>query len=87
MKLNLAEKVLVNNPVRPLVQRFYEGPLLQNWEVGLTTHAFSTSDAAAVWECKYCWSSSEQGRSKKLRVLVTLLRLNAGRSTLSLGND
>ena len=29
MKLNLAEKLLVNNPVRALVQRFYEGPLLQ----------------------------------------------------------
>jgi ubiquinone/menaquinone biosynthesis C-methylase UbiE len=29
MKLNLAEKLLVNNPVRALVQRFYEGLLLQ----------------------------------------------------------
>ena len=29
MKLNLVEKLLVNNPVRALVQRFYEGPLLQ----------------------------------------------------------
>ena len=29
MKLNLAEKLLVNNPVRAIVQRFYEGPLLQ----------------------------------------------------------
>ena len=28
MKLNLAERLLVNNPVRALVQRFYEGPLL-----------------------------------------------------------
>jgi ubiquinone/menaquinone biosynthesis C-methylase UbiE len=29
MKLNLTEKLLVNNPARALVQRFYEGPLLQ----------------------------------------------------------
>jgi ubiquinone/menaquinone biosynthesis C-methylase UbiE len=29
MKLNLAERLLVNNPVRALVQRFYEGPLLR----------------------------------------------------------
>jgi ubiquinone/menaquinone biosynthesis C-methylase UbiE len=29
MKLNLVEKFLVNNPVRALVQRYYEGPLLQ----------------------------------------------------------
>lgn len=29
MKLNLAEKLLVNNPARALVQRFYEGPLLR----------------------------------------------------------
>jgi ubiquinone/menaquinone biosynthesis C-methylase UbiE len=29
MTLNLAEKLLVNNPVRALVQRFYEGPLLR----------------------------------------------------------
>ena len=29
MKLNLAEKLLVNNPARALVQRFYEGPLLK----------------------------------------------------------
>lgn len=29
MKLNLAERLLVNNPARALVQRFYEGPLLQ----------------------------------------------------------
>ena len=28
MKLNLAEKLLVNNPARALVQRHYEGPLL-----------------------------------------------------------
>jgi ubiquinone/menaquinone biosynthesis C-methylase UbiE len=28
MKLNLAERLLINNPVRALVQRFYEGPLL-----------------------------------------------------------
>jgi ubiquinone/menaquinone biosynthesis C-methylase UbiE len=28
MKLNLVEKLLVNNPARALVQRFYEGPLL-----------------------------------------------------------
>lgn len=29
MKLNLAEKLLVNNPARALVQRHYEGPLLR----------------------------------------------------------
>jgi ubiquinone/menaquinone biosynthesis C-methylase UbiE len=29
MKLNLAERLLINNPVRALVQRFYEGPLLR----------------------------------------------------------
>ena len=29
MKLNLAETLLVNNPARALVQRFYEGPLLR----------------------------------------------------------
>ncbi len=29
MKLNLTEKLLVNNPARALVQRFYEGPLLR----------------------------------------------------------
>lgn len=29
MKLNVAEKLLVNNPARALVQRFYEGPLLR----------------------------------------------------------
>jgi ubiquinone/menaquinone biosynthesis C-methylase UbiE len=29
MKLNLAERLLVNNPVRALVQRFYEGPMLR----------------------------------------------------------
>jgi len=29
MKLNLVEKLLVNNPARALVQRLYEGPLLQ----------------------------------------------------------
>jgi ubiquinone/menaquinone biosynthesis C-methylase UbiE len=29
MKLNLAEKLLVNNPARALVQRVYEGPLLR----------------------------------------------------------
>jgi ubiquinone/menaquinone biosynthesis C-methylase UbiE len=29
MKLNLAERLLVNNPARALVQRFYEGPLLR----------------------------------------------------------
>ena len=29
MKLNLVEKLLVNNPARALVQRFYEGPLLR----------------------------------------------------------
>lgn len=29
MKLNLAETILVNNPVRALVQRLYEGPLLR----------------------------------------------------------
>ena len=29
MKLNLAEKLLVNNPARALIQRFYEGPLLR----------------------------------------------------------
>ena len=29
MKLNLAEKLLINNPVRALVQRLYEGPLLR----------------------------------------------------------
>jgi ubiquinone/menaquinone biosynthesis C-methylase UbiE len=28
MKLNLVEKLLVNNPARALVQRLYEGPLL-----------------------------------------------------------
>jgi ubiquinone/menaquinone biosynthesis C-methylase UbiE len=30
MKLNFAEQLLVNNPVRAMVQRFYEGPLLRN---------------------------------------------------------
>lgn len=30
MKLNLAERLLVNNSVRTLVQRFYEGPLLRS---------------------------------------------------------
>jgi ubiquinone/menaquinone biosynthesis C-methylase UbiE len=29
MKLNRAEMLLVNNPVRALIQRFYEAPLLQ----------------------------------------------------------
>jgi ubiquinone/menaquinone biosynthesis C-methylase UbiE len=29
VKLNLVEKLLVNNPARALVQRFYEGPLLR----------------------------------------------------------
>ena len=29
MTLNLTEKLLVNNPVRALVQRFYEAPLLR----------------------------------------------------------
>ena len=29
MKLNLVEKLLVNNPARALVQRHYEGPLLR----------------------------------------------------------
>jgi ubiquinone/menaquinone biosynthesis C-methylase UbiE len=29
MRLNLAETLLVNNPARALVQRFYEGPLLR----------------------------------------------------------
>jgi ubiquinone/menaquinone biosynthesis C-methylase UbiE len=29
MKLNLVERLLVNNPARALVQRFYEGPLLR----------------------------------------------------------
>lgn len=29
MKLNLAEKLLVNNPARAFVQHFYEGPLLR----------------------------------------------------------
>ncbi len=29
MKLNLVEKLLVNNPVRALVQHLYEGPLLR----------------------------------------------------------
>ena len=29
MKLNLAEKLLVNNSVRAAIQRFYEGPLLR----------------------------------------------------------
>ncbi|HEU5400131.1 MAG TPA: class I SAM-dependent methyltransferase [Terriglobales bacterium] len=29
MKLNLAERLLVNNPARGMVQRFYEGPLLR----------------------------------------------------------
>ena len=29
MKLNLAERLLVNSPVRALVQRFYEAPLLR----------------------------------------------------------
>ena len=29
MKLNLAERLLVNNPARALVQRFYEAPLLR----------------------------------------------------------
>jgi ubiquinone/menaquinone biosynthesis C-methylase UbiE len=29
MRLNRAEKLLVNNPARALVQRFYEGPLLR----------------------------------------------------------
>jgi ubiquinone/menaquinone biosynthesis C-methylase UbiE len=29
MKLNLVEKLLVNNPARALVQRLYEGPLLR----------------------------------------------------------
>ena len=29
MKLNFAERLLVNNPVRALVQRWYEGPLLR----------------------------------------------------------
>jgi ubiquinone/menaquinone biosynthesis C-methylase UbiE len=29
MKLNLAERLLVNNPARAMVQRFYEGPLLR----------------------------------------------------------
>ena len=29
MKLNFAEKLLVNNPARALVQRHYEGPLLR----------------------------------------------------------
>jgi ubiquinone/menaquinone biosynthesis C-methylase UbiE len=29
MKLNLVETLLVNNPARALVQRFYEGPLLR----------------------------------------------------------
>lgn len=30
MKLNFAERLLVNNSVRSAVQRFYEGPLLRN---------------------------------------------------------
>lgn len=29
MKLNLMERLLVNNPARELVQRYYEGPLLR----------------------------------------------------------
>jgi len=29
LKLNLAETLLVNNPIRALIQRFYEGPLLR----------------------------------------------------------
>lgn len=29
MKLNFAERLLVNNPARAMVQRFYEGPLLR----------------------------------------------------------
>ncbi len=29
MKLNFAERLLVNNSARALVQRFYEGPLLR----------------------------------------------------------
>jgi ubiquinone/menaquinone biosynthesis C-methylase UbiE len=29
MKLNMVEKLLVNNPMRALVQRLYEGPLLR----------------------------------------------------------
>src|SRR5271163_892937 len=29
MKLNQAERLLVNNPARALVQRYYEGPLLR----------------------------------------------------------
>lgn len=29
MKLNLVERLLVNNPARALVQRYYEGPLLR----------------------------------------------------------
>ena len=29
MKLNAAEKALMNNPVRALVQRYYEAPLLE----------------------------------------------------------
>ncbi len=29
MKLNIAERLLVNNRVRAAVQKFYEGPLLR----------------------------------------------------------
>lgn len=34
MKLNFAERLLVNNSVRGLVQRFYEGPLLRSLDGG-----------------------------------------------------
>lgn len=35
MKLNFAERLLVNNTGRALVQRFYEGPLLRRFEGSL----------------------------------------------------
>jgi len=63
MKLNLAESSL------SIIQfgRSYSVSMrvrcCKNWEVGLMMHAFSTLDAAAAWEYKYCWSSSEQARS------------------------
>lgn len=62
MKLNLAEKLLVNNPARALVQRFYEGPLLKELG-GRLDNARVLEAGCGQGVCRSYWSSSVQAKS------------------------
>jgi hypothetical protein len=67
MKLNLTEQLLVDNPLRALVQRFYEGPLLR--ELGGRLDKCTRPGrpvVSMVSGYEYCWSSSARIKSTDL---------------------